>query len=85
MMKLSRDSIGIIIATGGMILLGVLFLLASPIWPEFMLAHIGRLTIGFGIILALFAFLAIEIDKREARRAEKRSRREMRTRFQEMK
>jgi len=82
--KFSKDTWKLTYGLGALITLGAILLLVSPIWPELKLYRSGILCIGFGVTLAFFAFLAIQVDKAEDRKRNKTPRK-MHDRFQALK
>lgn len=80
-LKFSKDTRNLIFWLGALIALGVILLLASLVWPELELYRSGLLCIGFGVTLAVFALIAIQVDKAEDRKLS----RKMHKRFQNLK
>lgn len=83
-LKFSKDTWNLIYWLGALIILGAILLLVSPVWPELRLYRSGLLCIGFGVILSVFALLAIQVDKAEDRKRNKTPRK-MHERFQALK
>lgn len=82
--KLSKDTKYLIVLFGVLILVGVAAMSLSSIWPELELYGSGLLIIGFCITLIIVTILAIQIDKAKAREREKRPKRVMHKRLQEI-
>lgn len=81
MVKLSREALFLGFALGGMILMGVVLILASPIWPDQEIYRGGWLLIMLGVVISMLVMMVTVVERYKAKRQLKRPQRTMHKRL----